>query len=382
VSLSDDMELVLPIPPAAGYEPGDDVTGLLKYDITSPEETILDVRLDFDGRAVTTPLKLKYEAHRSVVTLVEQSRTLFHGPSTLKRQLLAWPFTFTIPTSATVEGSKVPLPPSMDHRFRDGILVNVRYSITATVWSDSDPDCGRQQKRVLTVRPSTALTTLRRRSYTLSFPTIMFQTHPEPEASWSRLWGVFSCSEVDSSALQKQQALHLDLTLPSTLLFDQQESVTCRLSGSTASENVFLSDPRFVIETLEFVLRSSLKWQDALQLQRRIGTTTRRPGTEIHADGQAVSLAESFGLRDLVHHHRETAHPLLQSYDSVVPEVSSRFRLTATVVLKHEASGRILVSSASVPVEVHGATAADRLFPPAYSCHESVEETGGPPPYA
>jgi hypothetical protein len=362
------------------------VTGLLKYDITSQEETIRDVRLDFDGRAVTTPFKLKFEAHRSIVTLVGQSRTLFHGPSTLKRQLLAWPFTFTIPTSTTVEGSEVPLPPSMDHRFREGVLVNVRYSITATVWSGSDSDCGRQQTRVLTVRPSTVLTTLRRRSYTMSFPTITFQTHPEPEAPWSRLWGVFSCSEeVDCSAPRQQQVLHLELTLPSTLLLDQQESVTCRLmSGGTASENVFFpSDPKFMIETLEFVLRSSLKWQDALQFQRHIGTTIRRPGTEIHVDGQSVSLAESFGLRDLVHHHRdrETAVPLLQSYDSVVPEVSLRFRLTATVVLKHEASGRVLVSSASVPVIVHGATAADSLFPPAYSCHEVLEEMG-PPPYA
>jgi hypothetical protein len=378
------MELVLPTAPAAGYNPGDDVTGLLKYDITSQEETIRDVRLDFDGRAVTTPFKLKFEAHRSIVTLVGQSRTLFHGPSTLKRQLLAWPFTFTIPTSATVEGSEVPLPPSMDHRFREGVLVNVRYSITATVWSGSDSDCGRQQTRVLTVRPSTDLTTLRRRSYTLSFPTMTFQTHPEPEAPWSRLWGVFSCSEeVDFSAPRQQQVLHLELTLPSTLLLDQQESVTCRLmSGSTASESVFLSDPKFVIETVEFVLRSSLKWQDALQFQRHIGTTIRRPGTEIHVDEQSVSLAERFGLRDIVHHHhRETALPLLQSYDSVVPEVSLTFRLTATVVLKHEASGRILVSSASVPVIVHGATAADSLFPPAYSCREVLEEMG-PPPYA
>ena len=379
------MELVLPTPPAAGYKPGDDVTGLLKYDITSQEETIRDVRLDFDGRAVTTPFKLKFEAHRSIVTLVGQSRTLFHGPSTLKRQLLAWPFTFTIPTSTTVEGSEVPLPPSMDHRFREGVLVNVRYSITATVWSGSDSDCGRQQTRVLTVRPSTDLTTLRRRSYTLSFPTMTFLTHPEPEAPWSRLWGVFSCSEeVDFSAPRQQQVLHLELTLPSTLLLDQQESVTCRLmSGSTASESVFLSDPKFVIETVEFVLRSSLKWQDALQFQRHIGTTIRRPGTEIHVDEQSVSLAERFGLRDIVHHHhRETALPLLQSYDSVVPEVSLTFRLTATVVLKHEASGRILISSASVPVIVHGATtAADGLFPPAYSCREVLEEMS-PPPYA
>ena len=157
------------------------------------------------------------------------------------------------------------------------------------------------------------------------------------------------------------------------------------MSGGTASENVFFpSDPKFMIETLEFVLRSSLKWQDALQFQRHIGTTIRRPGTEIHVDGQSVSLAESFGLRDLVHHHRdrETAVPLLQSYDSVVPEVSLRFRLTATVVLKHEASGRILISSASVPVIVHGATtAADGLFPPAYSCREVLEEMS-PPPYA
>ena len=112
------MELVLPTPPAAGYNPGDDVTGLLKYDIKSQEETIRDVRRDFDGRAVTTPFKLKFEAQRSIVILVGQSRTLFHGPSTLKRHLLAWPFTFTIPTSTTVEGSEVPLPPSMDHRFR------------------------------------------------------------------------------------------------------------------------------------------------------------------------------------------------------------------------------------------------------------------------
>lgn len=102
-----------------------------------------------------------------------------------------------------------------------------------------------------------------------------------------------------------------------------------------------------------------------------------RPGTEIYADGRSVSLPDTFRLEDLASQENPS---LLQSYDSLIPEVSLDFTLAAIVVLRHETSGRHLVLDASLPVAVHGSTASN-LFPPAYRCYEIADETI-PPPYA
>lgn len=111
------MEFTLSDPPTHGYGPGDTVSGDIKYNIAAQQETILDVRLHLDGSLLIIPSKLKYEAHRSNITLVKESCTPFQGPFTLKRQLLVWPFAFVLPPIALVRDISVPLPPSIDHRF-------------------------------------------------------------------------------------------------------------------------------------------------------------------------------------------------------------------------------------------------------------------------
>jgi hypothetical protein len=64
------MEFTLSDPPAHGYEPGDTLSGEVRYNITAQQETILD------GSVLVHPSKLKYEAHRSNITLVGESNTI------------------------------------------------------------------------------------------------------------------------------------------------------------------------------------------------------------------------------------------------------------------------------------------------------------------
>lgn len=368
------MEIVLPDPPAAGYNPGDEVSGLLKYNFVSEQETIHDVRLDFDGASMVNPIKYKYETHRSKVTLTKQSRTLFQGPFTLKRQLLVWSFTFTIPATAISGDLEVPLPPTMDVLFREGVRISVKYSITATIRFGVDYVFGKQETRTVFVKPSVDIAKLQRHNQSIPFPVMDFQKDSEPESSESSFWDFFSRPEMPSPTLQ--QTLHFETRLPSTLLHDEQETISCSLSSLTESENT-LSDPRFVIETFELVLRSRLTWQNQLQIQGRIGTLTMRPGAVIYADGQPVALPDTFRLQDFA--SQGETH-LLQSYDSVIPEMSLSFTLTAIVVLRHETSRRYLVLRASHPVVLHSSTAGIAL-PPAYQTCDTAEETA-PPPYA
>ena len=56
------MEFTLSDPPAHGYEPGDTISGEVKYNIASQQENIIDVRLHLDGSVLVHPSKLKYEA--------------------------------------------------------------------------------------------------------------------------------------------------------------------------------------------------------------------------------------------------------------------------------------------------------------------------------
>ncbi|KAM0704629.1 hypothetical protein Q7P35_008863 [Cladosporium inversicolor] len=115
------MELTLIDSPVNGYNPGDEVSGVIRYDTASDQGTIHDVRLYFDGNLFIRPFEYRFEAHRSAVTLVEQSRILFDGPFTLRRQQMNWHFTLAIPSNVTISGLGYPVPPSMDHRFRKGL---------------------------------------------------------------------------------------------------------------------------------------------------------------------------------------------------------------------------------------------------------------------
>ena len=366
------MELMIHNPPVAGYSPGDEVSGLLKYNITSEQETIFDARLDFDGIMSINPTKFKYEAHRLRKSFIEQSQALFHGPSTVKRQLLAWTFTFTIPATAAIEDSTFAIPPSMDHVFREGLRVLVKYSITATIQFGSDREHGQQTTRLVLVKPSKLTTTLQRHSEQLSFPVVEFRTCPKPSSIRSSPWVFFSRSEMNP--LGVWQRFPLQVELPSTLFYDQQETIKCCLRGTTVPDST-LSATKFSIETFELVLRSRLVWENNLQIRRNIGTVTKRPGTEIHADGQSVSLPDTFRLQDFAN-QEEIA--LLYSYDSVMPEMSFSFTLTAICVLKHETSAQHLIMRATLPIVLQG-LAAENLLPPAYQCHDVPGATELPP---
>ena len=66
------MELTLLHLPANGCRPGDDVSGMITYDITSDQATVYDVRMYFDGNLFIR----RFEARRSSTILVEESQIL------------------------------------------------------------------------------------------------------------------------------------------------------------------------------------------------------------------------------------------------------------------------------------------------------------------
>ena len=126
-------------------KPGDILSGVLKYNITGKQEIILDARIDFNGSVLIHPTKIKYEAHRKHKIFIEESKILFQGPFTLKRQVLDWPFSFALPAMSTVDDSFIPLPPSMNHHFREGLEIRVDYGITATIRLGSNHSSARQE---------------------------------------------------------------------------------------------------------------------------------------------------------------------------------------------------------------------------------------------
>jgi hypothetical protein len=367
------MELTLLDPPAMGYEPGDILAGVLKYNITSQQETILDVLLHLDGNVFVHTSKLKYEAHRASITLVEESHVPFKGPFTLKRQTLVWPFQFTLPAASIVGNAPIPLPPSMDHRFREGVQVRVEYSITATIRYGSY-NSAKQRSKVVLVRPTRDAMVPDSRSYSLSLPAIEFRMSALPKTLKSTLRGLSGRSRTDSD--MPKQMLELEITMPSMLSSEQQHTITCSLNDSTGTCGNW-SDATFVLEVLELVLRCRLVWQDMLEDIRNIGIVTNRPGIELIAGGQSVRLSDTVGLQDFVDHREMSTPP--HSYDSVLPKVSLEYTLTVTAILKHKFIGRRIQTRASVPVVVVGSI-ADGLSPPDYERLEAADESV-PPPY-
>lgn len=70
------MELTLLNLPANGCRPGDNVSGILTYDITSDQATVYDVLMYFDRNLFIRPFKCRFEAHRFAEILVEESQIL------------------------------------------------------------------------------------------------------------------------------------------------------------------------------------------------------------------------------------------------------------------------------------------------------------------
>ena len=366
------MELILLDPPANGYKPGDKVSGMVTYDIASDQATLYDVRLYFDGNLFIRPFRCKFEAHRSVVTLVEESQVLFQGPFTLRQQRMNWHFTLEVPSTVTTDGVAAPVPPSMDHRFREGLQITVRYSIAATIRLGSDPVSAHQKTEILNVRPLIELTTYEYWSRTLLFPALEICTDCAPQLSRLRFWSISSWVGVDSGG--PKQTFQFEMTLPSMLFLDQRETVVCSMKTIAGMDHSSGHD-RFCITKLEFILRSRLTWQDRLEILQCVATTTTRPGTEVFADGHPVPLPETIGLQDFRNSGVMTAP--FHSYDSVFPEVSHTFTLVVKAVVGHVKSGRCFQFKGFLPVIVHE-EAVTEVFPPAYSCSDVVESI--PPP--
>ena len=368
------MEFTLSDPPAHGYEPGDTLSGEVKYNITAQQETILDVRLHLDGSVLVHPSKHKYETHRSNITLIEDSQTPFRGPFTLKRQLLVWPFSFILPATASVRDVSVPLPSSMDHQFREGIQIRVEYNITATVRVSSDRRSAKQASKVVLVKQATDLTALQSRSYSLSFPPVTLQNISISQRLRSRLRSSSSISSTGFDA--SQQSVRFEMTLPLTLSFDHHDTITSCLADVDGTGNS-PRDTTFVLEIAEFALRRRLGWQNILEDVRHIGTATMRPGVEMTINGQPITLADTLGLQAFMRNRQVPSS--LTSYESVIPEVSLGFTITASVVLRHKVSGRRFQSTATLPVVIVD-TAVKQIMPPAYERLEVTQETI-PPPY-
>jgi len=368
------MELLLLDPPASGYRPGDTVSGEVRYNITAQQETILDVRLHLDGSVLIHPSKLKYEAYRSNISLVEESQTPFQGPFTLKRQLLVWPFAFVLPETALVGDDSVSPPPSMDHWFREGVHIRVEYNITATIRIGSDNKSAKQASKVVLVKQPADPTSLEIRHYALSFPPMTLRTDGINQRLRSRLRSLSSKSNADHDAIQR--SVQLEMTLPLVLFVGQQDTITCCLTAiPETSDNS--NDTRFVLEIAEFALRRRLRWQNLLEDERTIGTATRLPGVELTADGQLITLPDTLGLQDFM--NRREMLTSLTSYNSVIPEVSLDFMIIVIVSLKHKSSGRRLHSTATLPVVIVD-SAAEQTMPPAYECLDATQENI-PPPY-
>lgn len=367
------MEFILSHPPAHGYEPGDTVSGEVKYNIVSPQENLIDVRLHLDGSALVLPSKLKYESQRSNVTLVEESQTPFQGPFTLKRQQLVWPFSFVLPETVLVRDSSVPLPPSMDHRFCEGVQIRVEYNITATVRVGSDRKSAKQASQVVLVKQPTNPTALESPTFALSFPLMYLRTDGVKQRLLSKLRS--SPSKSNTKLVAAQRSVQLEITLPLAFSVDQQDAVACCLTEVTATSGSS-NNTTFVLEIAEFALRRRLMWQNLEDVQH-IGTATMRPGIEMTADGQIFTLPGTLGLQDFMK-IREIPDSLT-SYNSAIPEVFLELTMTVTVILKYKASGRNIHSTATLPVVIVDST-SERTVPPAY---ENLETTTAaiPPPY-
>jgi len=368
------MEFTLSDPPTDGYGPGDSVSGEVKYSIAAQQETILDVRLHLDGSLLISPSKLKYEAHRSNTSLVKESQTPFQGPFTLKRQLLVWPFAFVLPSTALVKDISVSLPPSMDHRFREGVHVRVEYNITATIRMGSDHTSAKQASKVILVKQPGDPTAIESRRYALSFPPMTLRTDGMNQRLLSRLRN--SSFRLNTKHDAPQRSVRLEMTLPVVLSAKQQDTVTCCLTEATAASDNS-NDTTFVLEVTEFALRRRLRWQDLLEDIRLIGTTTMRPDVELNADGELVTLPDTFGLQDFMKSSEVPAS--FTSYSCVIPKVSLEFTTTVTVILKHKASGRRILSKATLPVIILN-SATGQMMPPVYERLEATQDTI-PPPY-
>jgi hypothetical protein len=350
------------------------VSGEVKYNIAAQQETILDVRLHLDGSVLVHPSKLKYEAHRSNITLVEESHTPFQGPFTLKRQLLVWPFTFVLPATTLVSDVLVPLPPSMDHRFREGVHIRVEYNITATIRIGSDHRTAKQASQILPVKQPTDPTALECRRYALSFPPMILRTDSINQRLRSKLRSV-SCKP-DTKDDAPQRSVQLEMTMPLAWSVDQQDTITCCLSEVTRPSDSS-NNPTFVLDIVELALRRRFRWQDLLEDIQPMWAATMRPNVELSADSQLFTLPGTLGLQDFMK-NREMPTPLM-SYKSVIPEVSLEFTMTVAAILRHKVSGRHIHSTATLPIAVVNSD-TKRTMPPAYESLETAA-VAIPPPY-
>lgn len=360
--------------PSQFYRPGDILSGTLKYDITAQQETILDARIHLNGSVLIHPTKHKYESYRMSKTFLEESQTLFQGPFTLKRQELSWTFNFTLPTMSTIDESLAPLPPSMDHQFREGLLIRVAYNITATIRTGSDHKSAKQASKIVLVKPPMNPAISADRSYNAMFPPIEILRKDLSNHSRLRFWNKSSSSKNGSDL--PPHTLHLEMRLPSTLSSSQHDAITCCLKDD-AEKIDDLHDTTFVLEICELVLRSRSTWHNLLEESQHVGTVTMRPDIRLKPDGKPATTSDTIGLQDFITGRRMPSS--LESYDLVLPPVSQESTLTVTAILRNQESGHRIHTKSTTPVFVLASNTQTAL-PPAYDRVETAEEVV-PPAY-
>lgn len=353
-------------------KPGDILSGSLKYNIKAQQETILDARIHFNGSVLVHPTKTKYEAHRKNEIFIEESKTLFQGPFTLKQQVLEWPFSFTLPAMSIVDNSLVPLPPSMDQHFREGLEIRVEYSITATIRLGSKHSSTKQETKVVLVKPPLDPTMLA--DHTATFPPIELQSKDLSNHSRLKFWNKTNPSKIGSPV--SRHTLQLEMKLPATLSQSRQDTITCTLK-TTSEDSAATQYMTFVLEVCELVLRCHSRFHDLLEEVQHIGTVILRPGVHLKADGQSVTIPYTIGLRDFTRDRRTPSS--LDSYDSFSPKVSQESMLTVAVILTNKINGHHMHTKLSLPIVVYDA-AARGVPPPAYNPIETLDETI-PPTY-
>lgn len=360
--------------PSHLYRPGDILSGTLKYNITAQQETILDARIHLNGSVLIHPTKHKYEAHRMSKSILEESQTLFQGPFTLKRQDLSWTFSFTLPTMATIDETLMPLPPSMDHQFREGVQVSVAYNITATIRMGSDHRSAKQASKLVLVRPPMNQAISEDRGYNAVFPPIEIQSKELSHNSRLRFWDRSGSSKNGSCVAR--HSLQLEMKLPSILSPSQQDAITFCLKDTSEHKDA-LRDTTFVLEICELTLRCRSSWRNILEETQHVGTVTLRPDVHLKPGGQCLAIPGIIGLRHFTSSRRMACS--LQSYESVLPPISQESTITVTAILRNHTSGHRIYTVSKLPVCVLDSTLRD-VLPPPYDRPQTVEEAV-PPAY-
>ena len=210
--------------------------------------------------------------------------------------------------------------------------------------------------------------------HTSIFPRIELLSKDSSNHSRLKFWNKTNSSKTNSRV--SRHTLQLEMNFPSTLSHSRQDTITCYLKNITEDSDA-MQDITFVLEVCELVLRCRSRWNDLLEDVQHIGTVVLRPGIHLRADGRLFIIPDTIGLRDFTSDRRMASS--LDSYDSLLPNVSQKLTLTVTAILRNQVSGHRIHTTSSMPVFVLDYT-TQSILPPAYNRLEAEAEAV-PPAY-